>query len=85
MRKHELSAVEIGQRIREVRRKLKIQQKDMAAALKIVPSYLWEIEKGNGNPGPELFVRLASEYNVNLNYLFMGKGDRAIGDMRNFF
>ncbi len=74
MRKHD-SAVDIGQRINEVRKKLRLPQKEMAAALQIAPSYLCEIEKGNSNPGPELFVRLASEYNVNLNYLFMGKGD----------
>jgi transcriptional regulator with XRE-family HTH domain len=74
MRKHD-SAADIGQRINDVRKKLRVSQKDMAAGLQIAPSYLCEIEKGNGNPGPELFVRLASEYNVNLNYLFMGKGD----------
>jgi len=49
----------------------------MAITLKIAPSYLCEIEKDNGNPGPELFVRLASEYNVNMNYLFIGKGRRS--------
>jgi len=74
MRKHD-SAAEIGKRIIEVRKNLHLKQKELAAALKIVPSYLCEIEKGNGNPGPELFVRLASEYNVNLNYLFIGSGD----------
>ncbi|MCX6584908.1 MAG: helix-turn-helix transcriptional regulator [Candidatus Aminicenantes bacterium] len=74
MRKHE-SAVDIGQRISEVRKKLRLPQKEMAITLQIAPSYLCEIEKGNSNPGPELFVRLASEFNVNMNYLFMGKGD----------
>lgn len=36
--------------------------------------YLCESENGKGNPGPELFVRLALEYNVNPNYLFIGNG-----------
>ncbi len=74
MRKHE-SAVDIGDRIKEIRKKLRLPQKEMATTLQIAPSYLCEIEKGNGNPGPELFVRLASEYNVNMNYLFTGKGE----------
>jgi len=39
-----------------------------------MPGYLCESENGKGNPGPELFVRLASEYNVNPNYLFIGNG-----------
>ncbi len=74
MRKHD-SAKEIGERIKAVRKKLRLQQKEMASTLQIAPSYLCEIESGNGNPGPELFVRLASEYNLNLNYLFIGNGD----------
>ena len=74
MRKHD-SASEIGVRIKEIRIKLDIQQKEMAETLQIAASYLSGIEKGNANPGPELFVRLASEYHVNMNYLFTGKGD----------
>jgi transcriptional regulator with XRE-family HTH domain len=74
MRRHD-SAADIGERIKNIRKKLRLPQKDMAAGLHIAPSYLCEIEKGNGNPGPELFVRLSSEYNVNMNYLFTGKGD----------
>ena len=74
MRRHE-SSVDIGDRLKGIRKKLKLHQKEMAAALQIAPSYLCEIEKGNGNPGPELFVRLASEFNVNMNYLFTGNGE----------
>jgi transcriptional regulator with XRE-family HTH domain len=75
MRKHGQSASEIGQRIREIRKKLKIQQKDMAAAMNIAASYLCDIENGKGNPGPEFFVRLATQFNINLNYLFIGAPD----------
>ncbi|MCU0287767.1 MAG: helix-turn-helix transcriptional regulator [Acidobacteria bacterium] len=78
MRKHETSATDIGLRLKNVRQKLGIQQKDVAAAMKVAPSYLSEIENGKGNPGPEFFVRLASLYNINLNYLFMGIGDMLI-------
>jgi transcriptional regulator with XRE-family HTH domain len=74
MRKAE-SAGEIGMRLKDIRGQLHVTQREMAETLEIAPSYLCEIEKGNGNPGPELFVRLASEYNLNLNYLFIGKGD----------
>ena len=74
MRKHE-NSLDIGDRLKGIRKKLKLHQKEMAAALQIAPSYLCEIEKGNGNPGPELFVRLASEFNVNMNYLFTGNGE----------
>jgi transcriptional regulator with XRE-family HTH domain len=75
MRKHETSAIDIGQRLKAVRKRLHVQQKDMAAAMKVASSYLSEIENGKGNPGPEFFVRLAAEYPINLHYLFMGVGE----------
>lgn len=78
MRKCDSSAMDIGLRLKSFRQKLQIQQKDMAAAMKVASSYLSEIENGKGNPGPEFFVRLASLYNINMNYLFLGKGDMLI-------
>lgn len=52
----------------------------MATALQIQPSYLDQIENGNANPWPELFMRLASLYKINLNYLFLGAQDMFITD-----
>jgi len=72
--------MEIGQRIRAVRKELHIQQKDMAAAMNVAGSYLSEIENGKGNPGPEFFVRLAGQFNINMNYLFMGAPDMFVND-----
>ena len=66
---------EIGQRLRAVRKSLNIQQKEMAATLGMPASYLSEIESGKGNPGPDFFLKLASEYDFSLNYLFLGIGD----------
>ncbi len=80
MRKHETSATDIGQRLKAVRKRLQVQQKDMAAAMKVASSYLSEIENGKGNPGPEFFVRLAAEYPINLHYLFMGVGDMLVDE-----
>jgi len=65
----------IGQRLKEIRRQGRIQQKEMAATLDIAASYLCEIESGNSKPGPDFFIKVASEYNVNLNYLLLGTGD----------
>lgn len=69
MRKAE-SAGEIGMRLKDIRGQLHVTQREMAATLKIAPSYLCEIESGRANPGPEFFVRLIKNYNVNLNYVF---------------
>ncbi len=78
MRKHETSAADIGQRLKAARKRLQVQQKDMAAAMNIAASYLCDIENGKGNPGPEFFVRLATQFNINLNYLFTGAPDMFI-------
>jgi transcriptional regulator with XRE-family HTH domain len=80
MRKHETSAIDIGQRLKAVRKRLHVQQKDMASAMKVASSYLSEIENGKGNPGPEFFVRLAAEYPINLHHLFMGVGDMLVDE-----
>ena len=73
------STKDIGQRVKAVRRALRYQQKDVAAALDMAAGYLSEIEAGKANPGPEFFVKFALEYNVNLNYIFLGIGDMLLG------
>lgn len=65
----------VGQRLKEIRRQGRIQQKEMAAALDIAASYLCEIENGNAKPGQDFFIKVAMAYNVNLNYLLLGTGE----------
>lgn len=74
MKNHDNSSG-IGQRLKEIRRQNHIQQKEMAAALNVAASYLCEIENGNAKPGPDFFIKLATAYNINLNYLLLGSGD----------
>lgn len=69
----------IGLRIKAVRQQLHLQQKEMAAALQIAPSYLSEIESGKANPGPDFFLKMVYEYNANPNYLFLGIGEMYLG------
>lgn len=66
---------DIGERLTAVRNKLNLKQKDMAAVLKMPASYLSEIERGKGNPGPEFFIKLASEFKISMDYLILGIGD----------
>jgi len=66
---------DIGARIKDIRKRLRISQIQMAETIKITNSYLSDIETGKGNPGHAFFFKLAKLYNVNLNYLFLGKGD----------
>jgi transcriptional regulator with XRE-family HTH domain len=66
---------EMGERLRDARKMLSLQQKQMAAALNIPASYLSEIESGKGNPGPDFFIKLADKYNISMDYLVLGMGD----------
>ena len=65
----------LGDRIKEIRRELRLSQKTFAQALEISSSYMSEIESGKKNPGFEVLNRLTDKYNVNLSYLFTGEGD----------
>lgn len=67
--------VALGRRIKELRKLLKISQKDFATSLSMANSYLSEIEHGKANPAFEFFYKLSNVYNVNLNYLFQGIGE----------
>ncbi|MCU0286575.1 MAG: helix-turn-helix domain-containing protein [Acidobacteria bacterium] len=80
MRRNEFNSTEIGKRLKTARLSLKVKQKDMAEAIQVEPSYLCQIENGNANPGPEFFVRIASIYKINLNYLFLGHLDMFIDE-----
>lgn len=67
-------AKEIGFRIRKIRKVLRLKQKEFAAVLNMSDTYLSDIENGKQKPGFEIPGILAKEYNVNLNYMFFGKG-----------
>lgn len=65
----------VGDRIKEIRRKMNLKQKDFASTLHMSSCYLSEIEAGNGNPGVGFFHRLAKTHNISLDYLFYGTGE----------
>ena len=66
--------VEMGRRIRAVRKYLKLTLKQMSKKLGISIGYLSDIENGNANPGPLFFLGLVGKFNVNLDYIFLGQG-----------
>ncbi|HLP48905.1 MAG TPA: helix-turn-helix transcriptional regulator [Candidatus Kapabacteria bacterium] len=67
--------IEIGKRIKEIRAKLQLKQKDLAEALDIAGCYLSELESGKGNPCHAFFYKLSTRFGVSLDYLFHGEGD----------
>ena len=73
----------VGGRVKELRKSLKISQKDFAAFLNISSSYLSEIEHGNSNPGFDFFYKISTACNVSLDYLFHGIGEMMLKDKIN--
>jgi transcriptional regulator with XRE-family HTH domain len=65
-----------GSRVREIRETIGLTQTEMAEKLVMHSSYLSEIETGLRKPGQKFLVKLASTFNVNLNWLIIGKGKR---------
>jgi len=66
--------IEFGKRVRTVRNKLGLSQKNFAHRSGVVASYLSNIENGKGNPTYDFFLRLYQEFDVNMNYLIGGIG-----------
>jgi len=71
--------VAIGQRIKAVRKYLRISQRELAESFHMSYSYLSEIENGKGNPGPDFFLKLSDDYNVRIEFLFRGTGEMFYG------
>jgi transcriptional regulator with XRE-family HTH domain len=64
----------IGFRIKEIRRELRISQKDFAEAINISGSFLSEVEAGKSKPGYEFLNNVTQRYDINPMYLLTGEG-----------
>jgi transcriptional regulator with XRE-family HTH domain len=65
----------VADRIKDIRRALKLTQKDMATMLGISGPSFSEIENGKYDPNYNFFVNMARKWNVNLYYLLLGEGE----------
>jgi transcriptional regulator with XRE-family HTH domain len=65
---------QIGQRIKKVRKELKLSQLDFAESLGIDQSHVSKLEKGVSEPSEMLVIHIANSYEVNLNWLREGTG-----------
>ncbi|MCP5054764.1 MAG: helix-turn-helix transcriptional regulator [bacterium] len=69
--KQELS-VEFGNRLKKLRKSLKLTQKEFSEKIDVAPSYISEIESSKTRPGFEFLSKLFHTYQVNPLYLFEG-------------
>ena len=74
MKKVKLNLKEIGSRIKDARKAVAITQQTVADMCGIPKSTVSEIENGLKRPHVKYLLLLVSEFNVNLNWIFTGKG-----------
>ena len=64
----------VGERVKSIRQALKMTQSEFASKLDISTTAMSESEKAKYKPGFEVMMKLMTVYDVNLYYLFFGKG-----------
>jgi transcriptional regulator with XRE-family HTH domain len=64
-----------SQRLKGLRKELRLNQKEFAWELQLSDSYICQVENGKIKPGFEFFYKLVNRYNINLKYLFFGQGE----------
>ena len=64
-----------GERVKAIRKSLKLRQEDMAGAVEISGTYFSEIENDKSKPGHDFFYNIIKNYHVNPYYLFFGQGE----------
>ncbi|NIM17292.1 MAG: helix-turn-helix domain-containing protein [Candidatus Aminicenantes bacterium] len=66
--------VELGNRLKDLRKALHISQKDFAASIDVSASFLSEVEAGKTKPGFDFFYNISKNFNVNMAFLLHGTG-----------
>ncbi|MCU0285460.1 MAG: helix-turn-helix domain-containing protein [Acidobacteria bacterium] len=80
----ETPAIDVGNRIKQIRKAVNLQQKDFAVRLEVSGPSLSEIESGKYKPGFDFLVKLSQEFDVNLHYVLFGEGAMFLGPGRRF-
>lgn len=76
---------DVGNRLKLVREALNFSQKDFAKELGVSAPSLSEVETGRNRPGIELLIKLSKNYNVNLYYVLLGKGEMFVNPVMDYF
>lgn len=67
--------MDIGKRVKELKRSLKITSRELAEAIDIPVRTIGSYERNEALPGPKFLNALFEKYHVNINWLITGKGE----------
>ena len=62
-------------RIKEIREKTNMKQKEFATVIQCSPSYLSDIEHGRVKPSLELIVKICQKFSIHADWLLLGKNN----------
>jgi len=68
--------VQLGMRIRYLRKQKKMSQEDLALEINLSKNYLSDVECGRRNPSIIVLNKIAKGLKVNLSDLFLGVGEK---------
>lgn len=71
--------VEQGKRLKQIRQVLGLSQDELGSVLGISKQFYSNIENNRTKLNNDKLVLLCTDYNVNINYLLVGKGEMFIG------
>lgn len=69
-----------GERVKAVRKKLKMTQSDFGDKIEAATSIISDIESGKRKPGFDLIYKLIYHFKINPSYLFFGEEPHFIGE-----
>lgn len=67
--------MDIGKRVKELKKNLKITSRELAEAIDIPVRTIGSYERNEALPGPKFLNALFEKYHVNINWLITGKGE----------
>lgn len=65
----------IGDRLKRIRKHLRMTQMELAQAMGVSSGYISDIEKNKKSPGRDVLKKLYDKFHVDINYLFSGEGE----------
>ncbi len=79
-----MNMLTFGERLKELRQKLKLTQKEFVKDLSITPSALSLYEKGGANPSISVLKEIANKYNVSTDWLLGINENLTIKDIKTY-
>ena len=70
----------IGKRIKEIRQKYELSQKEFARKLNEIRQTVSFIENDDRLPSSKMIIKIAEEFNVNPSWLLLGKGSMLLSE-----